>query len=331
MSSFAKAEQLMELATLAAARRAGITLDDVIERFGISHRTAQRMMRALEQRFPDVRERFDDEGRKRWSLPPAGLRDLMTLTSDELAALDLAAAALAQGGNPAVAHTLTALKDKIMSLVPRDKQARLETDHDALLEAQGFVARPGPRPRINAAIEETLADAIKACRVIEIDYRPRGRGQTTSKVMPYGLLAGLRRYLVVRVPGKEAAEPSLRAVDRIVAARPTGESFVRDEDFDLAAYARRSFGAFQSPAEYGEVVWRFSPEAAGYARDFVFHPQQVLEDQPDGGLVVRFTAAGHLEMAWHLYMWGDAVEVLAPTALRNLVAAHRRSDWPALP
>ncbi|MCC6920142.1 MAG: WYL domain-containing protein [Alphaproteobacteria bacterium] len=329
--SFAKAEQLMELATLAAARRAGITLDDVVERFQVSLRTAQRMMRALEQRFPDVREAFDEDGRKRWRLPAAGLRDLLTLTADEMTALDIGAQALELGGNEAAAHALRTLKDKVMSLVPREKQARLETDHDALLEAQGFVARPGPRPRVQSEIEATLAEAIKACRVIEIDYRPRGRGQTTSRVMPHGLLAGLRRYLVVRVVGKEAAEPSLRAVDRIVAARLLDESFVRDEAFDLAAYAKRSFGAFQSPEEYEEVVWRFAPEAAGHARDFVFHPDQVLEDQADGGLIVRFTAAGRLEMAWHLYMWGDKVEVLAPDALKALVAGHRRGDWPALP
>jgi predicted DNA-binding transcriptional regulator YafY len=45
--SFWKAEQLLALATLAAARHAGVTLDDVIERFSVSKRTAQRMMRAL--------------------------------------------------------------------------------------------------------------------------------------------------------------------------------------------------------------------------------------------------------------------------------------------
>ncbi len=32
----------------------------------------------------------------------------------------------------------------------------------------------------------------------------------------------------------------------------------------------------------------------------------------DGSLLVRFEAAGHLEMAWHLYAWGDAVEVVKP-------------------
>ena len=329
--SFAKAKQLIELATLSASRRAGITLSDVIERFAMSERTAQRWMRDLEDSFPDTRTHFDDEGRKRWRVPTAALRDLMTLTPDELAAMDLGVLALERSGQAVEAQALTGLRDKIMALVPRDKAARLETDHEALLEAQGFVARPGVRPRGEPAVDAVLAEAIKACRIVEIDYRPRGKAMTTSLVMPYGLLAGVRRYLVVKVPGRPEATPSLRALDRIVAARLTDQGFARDEMFELASYATRSFGAYQSPDEYGEVVWRFAPEAAGHARDFIFHPDQRMEPEDDGSLIVSFMASGHLEMAWHLYMWGDKVEVLAPDALRELVAGHRRSDWPALP
>ncbi|WP_442896061.1 hypothetical protein [Bradyrhizobium sp. AZCC 2289] len=46
---------------------------------------------------------------------------------------------------------------------------------------------------------------------------------------------------------------------------------------------------------------------------------------------MRFRAAGHLEMCWHLYTWGDQVEVLAPKALRKMVHPYRRSDFAALP
>ena len=63
--SFWKAEQLLVLATLMATRHAGVTLDDVIERFSVSKRTAQRMMRALEKQFNDADGSTDDEGRKR--------------------------------------------------------------------------------------------------------------------------------------------------------------------------------------------------------------------------------------------------------------------------
>ncbi len=324
--SFAKADQMLELATLCASRRGGITLDDVIERFGCVKRTAQRMLHTLELQFNDTRVHIDEAGRKRWSRPGAGLKDLLTLTPDELAALDHARAALAREGDGGNAGHLERLKEKLLALVPRDRAARLETDHDALLEAQGFVARPGPRPRGDAAVADTLAEAIKACRVVEIDYRGK-----TSKVHPYGLLAGMRRYLVVRAASRPDGEMGLRRMDLIGAARMTEDSFARDETFDLDAYARRSFGVFQSPGEYGEVVWRFSPKAADAARDFVFHPSQRVRDEPDGSVTVSFEAAGWLEMAWHLYMWGDTVEVLKPAELRALVADHRRSDWPGLP
>ena len=88
---------------------------------------------------------------------------------------------------------------------------------------------------------------------------------------------------------------------------------------------------FQNPHEYGEVVWRFSPNAAAHARGFEFHASQVTEDQLDGSLIVRFWASGHLEMAWHLYMWGEDIEVLAPANLCELVQGYRRADFPSLP
>jgi predicted DNA-binding transcriptional regulator YafY len=87
--SFWKAEQLLALATLVAARHSGLTLDDVIERFDVSKRTAQRMLRALEAQFSDADVTVDDEGRKRWRLPSGVLRDLMSLYPEELVRLIL--------------------------------------------------------------------------------------------------------------------------------------------------------------------------------------------------------------------------------------------------
>jgi predicted DNA-binding transcriptional regulator YafY len=83
--SFWKAEQLLALATMVSARHSGITLDDVIARFNVSKRTAQRMLRALESQFSDASTTTDSEGRKRWHLPSGALRDLMSLSPEELA------------------------------------------------------------------------------------------------------------------------------------------------------------------------------------------------------------------------------------------------------
>lgn len=330
--TFQKAEQLLELATMVAARHQGVTIDDVVERFGVSKRTAQRMLRALELQFSDTSAATDHEGRKRWRLPSAPLRDLMTLSAEELASLDLAITTLRRSGLAVEADDLLSLREKILALVPRAKAARLETDHEALLEAQGLAARPGPRQKIDRAVSAAIAEAIKACRVLDVAYQARDEHEPRQRLlMPYGLLTGVRRYLVAR-PADDAEGPMrLYVVENIRAATVTGDSFERDTTFVLADFAMRSFGVYQKPEEFGDVVWRFSAKAAPHANSFEFHPSQITEPQPDGSLIVRFKAAGHVEMAWHLYMWGAEVEVLEPPALRALVHAHRRSDLSALP
>jgi predicted DNA-binding transcriptional regulator YafY len=144
------------------------------------------------------------------------------------------------------------------------------------------------------------------------------------------MLLGTRHYLVARDQSKGSAFRRFR-LDRIMDAKITGQSFVRDKDFDLDAYAAQSFGSFHSDAEFGLVVWRFSPAATAAAREFMFHPDQIMTDHEDGGLIVTFRASGWIEMAWHLYQWGDTVEVIEPPELREMVAWHQRGDFASLP
>jgi predicted DNA-binding transcriptional regulator YafY len=330
--SFAKAEQLLQLATLVAARHTGVTLGDVIARFSVSKRTAQRMLRALENQFSETAVRIDGEGRRRWQLPSGALRDLISLTPEELAAVDIGIETLKRSGLAIEADELLSLREKIVALVPRSRVARIETDHEALLEAQGLAARPGPRQRVDRKVVAAIGEAIKACRILEVDYQSRNEpAPRVRRLAPYGLLTGLRRYLVGR-PEEDASGPvRLYVIESMRAARVTNDAFVREPEFNLQAFANRAFGVFQNEEEFGEVVWRFSSRAADHARGFEFHPGQVMEDQPDGSLLVRFWASGHLEMAWHLYVWGTDVEVIAPERLRVLVNDFRRSDFPAFP
>ncbi|MBW8304309.1 MAG: WYL domain-containing protein, partial [Brevundimonas sp.] len=62
-----------------------------------------------------------------------------------------------------------------------------------------------------------------------------------------------------------------------------------------------------------------------------WHPTQSLEDQPDGGVVVRFRASGMRELAWHLFTWGEQVQIVNPPRLKavmagELAAARRALD-----
>lgn len=56
-----------------------------------------------------------------------------------------------------------------------------------------------------------------------------------------------------------------------------------------------------------------------------------MTDLEDGGLLVSFEASVLVEMAWHLAKWGTAIEVIEPSALRELVVVHQRETSGPLP
>jgi predicted DNA-binding transcriptional regulator YafY len=87
------------------------------------------------------------------------------------------------------------------------------------------------------------------------------------------------------------------------------------EDFNLQTYADSSFGIFQGDVE--DVVLRVLRGAADDAVGWRFHPTQTVEPQPDGSVIVKFRASGMRELAWHLFTWGDNVEIVAPAVLRE--------------
>lgn len=329
--SFAKAQDLLRLAMLATRRR-GVTLEEIVEEFGCVHRTAQRMTEALEAAFPQVQAEDGDDRRRRWRIPARTIAQLLTPSAEELAALTTAIAELDAAGMGAESARVRQLERKVRALIPPEAGTRLAVDEEALLEALGHAARPGPRPAVSGEVDAAISEALKGPFLLRILYRKREEERPRERVVaPHGLLLGVRRYLVARDTAKPARAPLQHyRVEEIYSAEVLGESFELDEGFSIRRHAEKGFGSYESAAQHGEVVWRFSPEAAPHARRFVFHPTQTTQDEADGSLLVRFQASGHLEMCWHLYAWGRSVEVLQPAALREMVHGHRRT-FDALP
>ncbi len=324
--SFQKATDLLRLAEMASARHAGVNLTDIEETFGVDRRTAQRMTKALEETFPNCVTRTDDDRRKYWKLRGDQARLMLAqgIRDSELAAMELAIRRAERDGALTEVRALAGLRDRLLAGMPLPHARRAEADAEAVLEAHGFASRPGPQVRVSADLLGLISEALKGPHILALTYNDRPR-----RLEPHGLLLGTRRYLVAREVG-EARMQHYR-LDRITAAQLEAGSFARDPGFDLGTHAAQAFGSYYTQAEYGEVIWRFTPKAAATARDFLFHPSQQMTEEPDGALTLRFTASGWLEMAWHLYLWGDQVEVLAPEPLAQMVARHRRGDFPALP
>lgn len=329
--SFAKAQELLKVAML-ATRRLGVSLVEIQEEFGCSERTAQRMSDALQSAFPQTQRIVGEDRRARWIIASRAIAPLLTPTADELVAFGEAIAQLEGVGLAKEAVHARNLERKVRALIPPDRGTRLDVDAEAVLEALGHAARPGPRPAADQVVIEAIYEALKGVRLLRIMYRRRGDDQPSERIVaPHGLLLGVRRYLVARDTAK-GSSANLRhyRVEEIFEAAVLEGSFEIDAGFNIRRHAEKGFGSYESAAEFGEVVWRFTADAAPHARRFVFHPRQTIEDLPDGSMIVRFEASGHLEMTWHLYSWGDAVEVMAPIRLREMVHDYRRR-FDALP
>lgn len=331
--SFQKASDLLRLAEMAASRFLGVGLSEIEEAFEVDRRTAQRMTKALEDLFPNCQTQTDEERRKYWKIPASDLKlvTLQGIRDSELAAINMSIRRAERDGAADEARSLTSLRDRLLAAMPGSHARRAEADAEAMLEAQGFASRPGPAVRPDLRLLQTISAALKGPFQLSIRYR--GLNDSEGKVRliePHGLLLGTRRYLIARPAGGDGKMRQFR-LDRMSEVTLQQNSFARDPDFEIEAHASRAFGSYHADAEYGEVIWRFEPAAASVARDFVFHPLQELTEEKDGSLTVRFCASGHLEMAWHLYQWGNSVHVLAPARLREMVEDHRRADFSSYP
>jgi len=329
--SFGKAVDLVRLAMLATGRQ-GVCLTQIEEEFACVRRTAQRMVAALEEAFPATEHYVGEDSRHYWRLPTRAIAPLLSPSADELYALSAGIAQLERAGMNPESTRLRGLDRKVRALIPAGSGTRLAVDEEALLEAMGFAARPGPGPVPDSEIDDAISQAIKGPFHLAINYQSRSDPAPTERLLePLGILLGSRRYLVGIDTTKRDGRYRHYRVEDIVSAEVTETSFDYPADFSLREYAERAFGSFHNENEYGEVIWKFAPDAVDRARRFQFHPSQSSELCEDGSLIVRFNASGHLEMAWHLYAWGDAVEVMAPERLKDMVHPFRRSDFPALP
>lgn len=328
--SFAKAQDLLKLAMMATGRT-GVSLEEIVDEWHCSHRTAQRMTDALHAAFPQTEVEDGYDRKRRWRIHAKAIAPLLTPSAEELAALATAISTLEAEQMTAESATLRELQLKVLALLPPGTGTRLAVDEEALLEALGRAARPGPKPVMNRDVNVAISEALKGPFLLRITYRRRTQDRPSERVVaPHGLLLGVRRYLVARDMAKKTGRLQHYRVEEISSAEVLGESFEIDPSFSLRAHAEKGFGSYESETEHGEVVWRFSPVAADHAKRFVFHPTQTIEEEKDGSLLVKFRASGHLEMCWHLYTWGKSVEVLQPAALREMVVGFQR-EFGALP
>lgn len=305
--------RLLRVASILYTRgsgESGVAVADIAELTGMTTRTIYRDIRALEDElgvpvFQAGRGRYGIE--KKYFLPP------LRLTLPEAVVLFLSSRLIARWSDEydqAVISAFTKLADLLPQPIARHVTA-------AMLSV-GRADPNEPFTRNFALVAQGWADG----RVVEFDYEPAGSEKRRARVRPYFLepdAAGRSVYLI----GWDETVDAMRTykVERIRSATLTADRYEIPDDFDPDRWLAHSWGIWSSDGTRVVTVrLRFDASVAHRVRESVWHRSQQLTELDDGRVELSVQVAGIVEIRPWIMSWGDAVEVLEPPELREVVA-----------
>lgn len=307
---YERVEDILKLAILLQTAPYGLSLYDIQEQFRVSRRTAERMRDAVVRLFPDI-ESFDTADKiRRWKLN--NNLNLVSFTSDEIAELENTKKKLHVDGLENKAEIIDDVILKIKALNKNDI-SKLETDIEAVMEAEGYAIRQHPRFKVSRELLSKIREAIKAYKVLHIVYENKNKEIQECNIHPYGVMYAEKHFLVAYNPAREALR--LYNLSNIKSMDIIDEYFDKDEKFSLESYANNSFGVYQEDPK--QIVLKFDKSVAEDVKNFHFHPTQKIKEEKDGNIKLEFKAGGMLEICWHIFKWGDKVKIIKPESLKE--------------
>jgi predicted DNA-binding transcriptional regulator YafY len=215
-------------------------------------------------------------------------------------------------GGSQLARQLAPLRSRLSALLESGDRGHREVRRRIRVLALGS-------RRVNREVFEALSLALLGRRQVFIRHLRRGDGGITERMVSPQRLVHYRYnwYLDAWDHGKEALRTF--AVDAILHAR-VQDAAARDlPDSDLDRVLGAGYGIFAG-AKTETAVLRFTPEAARWVADEVWHSKQVGRIEADGSYLLELPYSREPELVMDLLRHGSNVEVLAPPSLRARVA-----------
>jgi predicted DNA-binding transcriptional regulator YafY len=290
--------------------RGEMTAAELARELEVSERTVARDVVALSAAGVPV---YADRGRGGGYRLVGGYRTRLTgLSREEAEALFLSGLP-GPAADMGLSDAVAAARLKVLAALPpimRDASRRAGQRFH--LDAPGWFTDAEPPPLL-----ADLAGAVWRDQVVELRYR-RDR-EVTRTAQPHGLvLKNGVWYLVARV----GEDHRTYRVDRVTALTPTGETFAREDDFDLPGFWTERAAGFVESMLAERVTIRLSPAGLRALRHLVEPPavRQATEaaGEPDEEGWVRTTLpVESLDVAYTMLLrFGPEAEVLGPPELR---------------
>ena len=283
------------------------------EKFEISTKTAQRDIDFMRDRllcplYYDSSQKgyyYDDET---FSLP------MIYLSSEELSSLLIARKMLQDISGGYIGDEISSIIDKITNVL--NKHIAAGDKIDDTFSFQLIEYSPAPEQVFKAILEGCLK---KRCLSFTY-YLPATGEESERTVEPYHLFNYMGTWHTI---GYCHLRKGIRdfALSRISEAKVLTESFKIPDDFEFKKYFLSTFGLYKGKSTK-EVTLRFTPEKSKWIKDQIWHKDQKARYLKDGSLELSFPVSDFSEITREILKHGDAVEVIKPKTLRDLIKAE---------
>jgi predicted DNA-binding transcriptional regulator YafY len=307
----------------------GRKIAELAREVGVSERTVKRDLAELAA--ADIRiDRTPIDGRAAARLEDESHRSVAITRRERYTLLAIRRMFDVLKGTP-LAEDVESVLAKLQQRATAKERAELAADRDRF----AYVPDGGTKLyRGKEDILDALQTGVLLRRVIRFAYRGgRGRAQH-GYLAPFSLILFKHGLYVIgrKLPDPMSGatiprgRPELYAAERFTEAEYLRDhAFVVPPDFALDAVL---FSAFElhvgDPADAKRVVVEFSKERAEYARARQWHPSQVIEEQGDGSVIVRFTCVNFAPVVSWVHEWGPHAKVLEPPELAETVTRELR-------
>ena len=301
--AFARALRLIRLST-AVKSNPHVPLSELLQSLGISRSQFYKDKLALSRLGFEFRYSRSDRAYKvlQDAFVPAG-----DLTLAERLALVLCVRQMATLDEALGSEALSGVRKLIAQSSQPEREVLLEALEE-VAPAKGW----GCDPKVFSLLQQALSEH---CRIL-IRHDSVREGRVKEWLLDPCALFFRRRALYLDAWCVDLREYRTFRANRIREVHLMPVLVPPRPDYSFSERHRGAFSAFSGRGERCVRV-RFGRATAPFIREALWHPSQVIEELPDGGLILQVDVSEPREVAWWALQWGEDAEVLEPEELRK--------------
>lgn len=308
-------DRIYDLHRILSQARFAVPLGQILEKMECSRATFNRVKRHMAEFLgaPIIYDR--SEGGYRYQSDREGQYELpgTWFNQQEIYALVLMQSLLEQAGSGLLSHQLAPIRQRFDQLL--SKSAITPDGLSGKIRLLNINYRNVPHHHFDG-----IAHALLTQLAMQIEYAARSTRTTGWRdISPQRLLCYRGNwYLDAWCHQRQALRTF--ALECIKSIKPSTQPFNAIADQQLDEHFTPSYGIFSGPpTEVAKL--RIAEGMAHRVRDELWHPQQTLEEQADGSIVlsIPFRIEQPEELIRDVLGFGEQLQVIAPPALRQLV------------